>query len=134
MTKITSNVKSWLYGDLLIKPEELVMYRSPSHGGLGVHNVKCKAMAGLIKSFMETAFDANFRRSQYHSVLYQYHVLGDMSLPNPGFPPFYSLNFFQTIRKIRDDSTMDVSIMAERDWYNLILKAELLSLMLVISA
>ena len=30
LTKITSNVKSLLYGDLLIKPEELVMYRSPS--------------------------------------------------------------------------------------------------------
>ena len=44
-TAIASYVKGWLYQDTLIKPQEMVMYRETAAGGLGVHNVKCKAMA-----------------------------------------------------------------------------------------
>ena len=40
ITMITSKVKSWLYADQLLKPEEFVMYRPSSYGGLGVINVK----------------------------------------------------------------------------------------------
>ena len=43
VTKITSLVKSWLYDDMLLKPEELVMYRPSSYGGLGIQNVKLEA-------------------------------------------------------------------------------------------
>ena len=55
VSKITSSVKSWIYADQLLKPEELVMHRPASYGGLGVLHVKLKAMAGLIKTFLETA-------------------------------------------------------------------------------
>ena len=39
VNKIGSLVKSWLCQDMLLKPEELIMHRHPSLGGLGVHNV-----------------------------------------------------------------------------------------------
>ena len=39
VTKVTSLVKSWLYQDQFIEPEEMIMYRPPSYGGLGVQNV-----------------------------------------------------------------------------------------------
>ena len=52
--------------DQLLKPEELVMYRPAIHGGLGVLHVK---MAGLSKTFLETAGHEKFRTSQYHSML-----------------------------------------------------------------
>ena len=42
---ITSSVKSWLFQYVLEKPHEMVTY---SEVGLGVHNVKIKAMAMLI--------------------------------------------------------------------------------------
>ena len=67
--KITSLVKSWLYADQLLKPEELVMYRPSLYGGLGIHNVKMKAQAGLIKSFLETAGHSKFIPSLYHNIL-----------------------------------------------------------------
>ena len=54
--------------DQLLKPEELVMYRPAIH-------VKVKAMAGLIKTFLETAWHEKFRTSQYHSMLYRYMSL-----------------------------------------------------------
>ena len=60
ITKITSLVKSWIYADQLEKPEELVLYRSRKHGGLNVYNVKLRAMAELIKSFMDTAVNSKF--------------------------------------------------------------------------
>ena len=49
-TKISKAVKSWLYADMHFKPEEMVMERPIRYGGLGVLNVKYKAMAGLTLS------------------------------------------------------------------------------------
>ena len=43
-TAITSNVKGWLYQDMLEKPQEMMMYRQ-------VHNVKLRAMSMLIQTF-----------------------------------------------------------------------------------
>ena len=48
VTKITSTVKSWLYADQLLKPEEIVMYRPALYVGLGVLNVKFKAWPGQV--------------------------------------------------------------------------------------
>ena len=55
ITKITSLVKSWVYADQLEKTEELLLYRSRQEGGLNILNVKCRALAGQIKSFLDTA-------------------------------------------------------------------------------
>jgi hypothetical protein len=75
------------------------MFRPPTHGGLGVHNVKLKALAGLIRTFLETACHPKFQTSLFHPLLYRYHVLEDLSIPNPGYPPFNEA-FFNTIRTV----------------------------------
>ena len=72
---ISSSVKSWLYADLLEKPSEAIMCRPINFGGLGVINVKFKAQAMLIRTFMETAANPQFRNNLLHSVLFRYHVL-----------------------------------------------------------
>ena len=82
VTSITSSVKSWLYADQLLKSEERVLFRPSSHGGLGVHNVKWKALAGLIRTFLEIACHSKFKTNLHHSMLFQYHVLEDHSIPN----------------------------------------------------
>ena len=122
VTKVTSLVKSWLYQDQLLKPEEFVMHRGPSLGGLGVNNVKLKAQAGLIRTFLETASNPTFRRSLYHSLLFRYHVLGETTLPDPGFPPFYSPEFFDKIRQVHVDTPLNVSAMSEKQWYQVLLE------------
>ena len=114
ISNITSSIKSWLYADMLLKPEEMIMHRPPSAGGLGIHHVAMKAKAGLIKSFLETACNPKFQQSLYHQLLYQYHVLEDRSLPNPKFPPFYNEEFFNSIRKVLK-SPRDVAAMTEGD-------------------
>ena len=122
VTKITSLIKSWLYQDQFLKPEELVMHRHPSVGGLGIHNVLIKAQAGLIKTFLETATNSKFRGSLFHTILFRYHILGDTSLPNPGFPPFYSADFFSKIRQVHDETPLNVATMSEGQWYQLFLQ------------
>ena len=120
--KITSNVKRWLYGDMLLKPEEIIMSRPTSFGGLSVHNVGVKALAGLITTFLETACNPKYRRSLYHSNLFRLNVLDDNSIPDPGFPPFYSKNFFQVIKKVHTESALNVCVMSEGQWYRLLME------------
>ena len=98
------------------------MYRPPSYGGLGVHNVKYKAQAGLIKSFLETAGNTKFIPSLYHNLLYRYHVLHETSLPNPGIPPFYSKDFFAKIRQVHLETPLNIFQMSEKMWYTLLLE------------
>ena len=119
--KITSLVKSWLYADMLLKPEEMIMYCPPSYGGLGIHNFKLKAQAGLIKFFLETAGHSKFIQSLYHNVLYRYHVNDETSLPNPGFPPYYSKDFFRKIRQVHLETPLNIFQMSEKMWYTLLL-------------
>ena len=122
ITKINKAIKSWLYADMLFKPEEMVMVRPIKYGGLGILDVKYKAMAGLIRSFLETACNPDFRHSLYHELLFRYHVQEDKSIANPGFPPFYSASFFETIKKVYDVSPQKVGKMTEAQWYHLLLE------------
>ena len=92
-----------------------VVFNSAEHGGLGMLNVKFKAMAGLIKTFLETAGHEKFRTSLYHSMLYRYHILGETSLPNPGIPPFYSRDLFSTIQKFASEDSKNIFLMTEKE-------------------
>ena len=68
VTSITSSIKGWLYADQLIKPEERILFRPTAHGGLGLHNVKWKALAGMIRTFLETACNPMFSPFKIRSV------------------------------------------------------------------
>ena len=120
--KITSMAKSWLYGDMLLKPEEVVLHRPVTAGGLSVLNVRCKALAGLIRSFLETACIPRFKQSLYHQLLFRYHVLEDRTITDPGYPPFYSQHFFSVIHAVHHDTPLNVSRMTEKQWYQYLLE------------
>ena len=75
--KINSACKSWLYQYTFAKPEESVLYRPHQHGGLGLHSVKFKALAGFITTFLQTAVNTTFRPNLLHNLLYRKHVLGE---------------------------------------------------------
>ena len=122
VNKIHSSVKSWLYADQFLKPEEMVMFRPASYGGLEIHHVKFKALAALTRTFLETACNPKFRISLFHSNLYRYHILQDFSLPDPGFPPFYSKEFFQKIREVHIETPLNIMKMTEKQWYQLYLE------------
>ena len=120
--KITSSAKSWLYADMLMKPEEIVLHRPVSSGGLALLHVKMKALAGLIRCFLETACMPKYRQSLYHQLLFRYHVLEDRSFSNPGLPPFYNHEFFAVISHVHHNTPLNVSNMNEKQWYQLLLE------------
>ena len=100
-----------MYQDLLIKPSELVLYRGTGVSGLGLINVKIRALALLIRTFLETSVNPKFRHSLFHEHLYRYHVMGELDLPNPGFTPYYDQEFFRLITHYKTHGTMDISTM-----------------------
>ena len=84
-------------------------------------NVKYKALAGLIKTFLEQAGDDKFLPSQFHTTLFRFHVLEDSSLPDPGLPPFYSKDFFQIIKQVHVKSS-NIFTLSEKEWYKRLLE------------
>ena len=102
LSAITSKIKSWLFMDQFEKPEDIIIYRPISHGGLGLDNVKYKAQSRLITSFLETSTNSKFTHSLYHEALFKYYVLEDRSFPDPGLPPYYPISFFQVIKDMKE--------------------------------
>ena len=122
ISKITSNVKSWVYADQLLKPEELVLYKSRQEGGLNMVNVKYRAMAELIKSFIDTSINPTFTRNLYHQALYNWHVEDDRSIPDPGKPPYYSVEFFDAIKDVKSEGLLKLSSMSIGTWYKALIE------------
>ena len=96
------------------------MCRPASYGGLGVTSVKFKAQAILIKTFLETAAIPKFRHSLLHSNLFRFHVLGDRSIPNPGYLPYYQPSFFNTIKYVHDKTPLNILTMTTRQWVRIL--------------
>ena len=95
--------KSFLYADLLEKPDELTLYRPIENGGLGLINIQICAKAVLINTFLETAIYPKFKRNHYHNYMYRHSVLSE-KLAKPEIPPNFAGDFFPTIRRIKESS------------------------------
>ena len=71
ISKMTSAVKLWLYQPQLVKPQESLLYREVSEGGLGLYNIAARAKANLIVSFCQSALGYNCKLNQFHQDLYK---------------------------------------------------------------
>ena len=126
ISSISSKVKSWMFQDQLEKPQEMILHRPIDMGGLGLHNVKYKALAFLIRTFLETAVHPSFQHSQFHTILYRIHILGDDTIPvQPKTPPYFSPYFFQTIRHVKENTPLNITTMNTAQWYRFMVEQEL---------
>ena len=48
--------------------------------------------------------------------MFRFHVLGDDSVPDPGYLPYYPPSFFATIKHIHDESSRNVATMTTGQW------------------
>ena len=119
---ITSSCKSWLYQDMFAKPEEMLLHRPLHHGGLGLQSPKYKALAGFITTFLQTAANPSFRPNLLHNQLYRKFVLEEEHVPGAPAqpPPYLSQDFFATIRKVKNESSLNIVTMTEREWARLL--------------
>jgi hypothetical protein len=114
---ISGACKGWIYQDMFEKPNDLLLYRTTEEGGLGMHHVQSKALAGLIVTFLQTAANPRFQQSLYHSLLYRRHCLMDLTAPNLPPPPYYSKVFFETIKDVHENSPLNPVHMTVKEWY-----------------
>ena len=103
-----------------------MLYRDIHDGGLGLMNVSIRALALLIRTFLETSINPSFRHSLFHEHLFRYHVMGEHSLPDPGYTPYYDRNFFNVIMNYRTSSTMNIATMTMKEWYSILLEDKVL--------
>ena len=113
---INSSIKKWLYSDLLFKPEQLLLYRTVSRGGLGLISVKLKCQAHLLKTFVDLAVNPLYIHSQYLSTLFRVKVLGEKIDNIPPPPPYYDETFFDHIR-LAAEAGKEISKMKIKQWY-----------------
>ena len=97
------------------------MYREVSEGGLGVYNVKMRAMAMLLHTFLSQAISPLFKSNMYYTTLYRWHVLEERHLPNPGRPPYYSSTFFSIIKDVKDNTPLNVAHLSVKQRYRLLM-------------
>ena len=126
ITAYTSACKAWLYQDMLEKPSELLLYRPTEEGGLGLHHVQSKALAGLITTFLQTAANPRFQTSLYHSLLYRRFCLLDDTVPELQPPPYYSMAFFNIIKDVLVNSPLNPIQLSFKQWYRHLLEKHLL--------
>jgi hypothetical protein len=118
---ITSNCKSWLYQDMFAKPEEMILHRPHYYGGLGMHSVKYKALAGFITTFLQTAANPLFRQNLLHNQLYRKHELYEDVPDAPTTnPPYLTEDIFTIIRSVKESSSLNIITMKEKDWTRLL--------------
>lgn len=88
-----------------------------------MHNVRMKAQASLIRTFLETAVNSNFQNNLLHTILYRVHVLGEHLLEDPpSLPPYFSVSFFSTIRKVKENTPLNISTMTTAQWYRVLVE------------
>ena len=115
---ITSSCKSWLYQEMFAKAEEMVLHCPLTYGGLCLHSVKYKALAGFISTFLHTAANPAYISNLLHTLLYRKYVLEEDDVPGvpSQLPPYFSPDLFSIIRKVKSESSLNVTKMSEGDW------------------
>ena len=63
--KMISHIKSWIYADMFLKPEEIKLFRGKKDGGLGMDCIETKSKSNLITSFLEMACNKKYLNNEY---------------------------------------------------------------------
>ena len=114
-----------LYCDQFEKPGPVVVHKPKDKRGLGLHSVKEKSKAFLIKSFLETAVNPNFKRNHFHEAIYKFYVRNDNSVTDPGLLLYFSGDFIDTITEAELEK-LQTATMSTNDWYIHLLDKNLL--------
>ena len=122
-TNITASIKSWLFQDQLVKPEDFLLYRKRADGGLGLIHPKVKAQALFIKCFLETAVGEKFLRNKYHEAIFKWCVLKERNLIHPSLPPYLNEETMNLIGQALNEGSLNIETMSVKDWYKHLLEA-----------
>ena len=102
----------------------MVTFRQVERGGLGLHCAKTRAMAMLIHMFLFQAICPMFANNQYHQHLYKWHIIEERHFPDPCCPPYKSSTFFNLIKYVKENTSLNVAWVwvTVKQWYQLLLE------------
>ena len=123
-TNITASIKSWLFQDQLVKPEDFLLYRARSEGGLGLIHPKVKAQALFIKCFLETATTGNFLQNKYHEAIFKWYVLQERNFIHSSLPPYMSEEILHHIGQALNEGLL-IETMTVKAWYKHLLEVNI---------
>ena len=79
--KINSSALSFLYADLLEKPQQLAALRRIQDGGLELCDVELRSLSFLIITFIQTSMSEKYNCNIYHQVLLRKYVFEENISP-----------------------------------------------------
>ena len=85
-------------------------------------NIQYKALALLIRNFMETSLIPKFQTNHYHEALYLWHVENRRDITCPPMSPYYDSNFFDSIRKVKNEGILNLRTMTAGMWYRVLME------------
>ena len=88
----------------------------------GLINVKIKALAELIRSFLETAVIKSFKRNIFHAALFRWFVLQSQDIPYPGKHQYLTPDLFELIREVKNEGLLNVEKMKSGQWYKVLVE------------
>ena len=86
---------------MLEKPQEEIVLRPITEGGLGLLDVELRAKAFLIGSFLQTSINPKFNRNIFHETLFKCYVNEEVLEQKPTVPSYFGGNFFEVIRDLK---------------------------------
>jgi hypothetical protein len=70
----------------------------------------------LIRAFMETAANPDFKHSLYHEALFKHHILEVNEGPKLRLPPYYPQDIIEEIKSAKN-KYLPISTMSSQSWY-----------------
>ena len=72
--------------------------------------------------YMQTAANPTYRSSLLHQLLYRKHVLEEDDVPGlpAQLPPYLSQDLFNIIKKVKNESPLNITSLTEGDWSRLL--------------
>ena len=102
ITNIYSAIKTWMYADTYLKPQEEILIREVHEGGLGLSCIESKCRATLTVTFLQAAIIPDYSRNNYLCALYDYFVC-NVGSKKINRPPYYSDLFFKSIKEAKEN-------------------------------
>ena len=75
-----------------------------------------------IRNFLETAINPKFKTNKYHAVLYSWYVDNKIDVLEPSLPPYFAVDFFDSIKSIKDEGLLNLKTMSSKMWYRALLE------------
>ena len=100
----------------------MILHRPHLQGGLGLHSVKYKALAGFITTFLQTAANPAYIPNLLHTLIYRKYILEEDNVPGAPVqpPPYFTQELFTLIKAVKADTPLNIISMSEKDWTRLL--------------